>query len=464
MIVKSVLLDKKRYHFTSEKYCNRQNAFTILVGSNGTGKSRLLKRIVNNIKNVTQESLHTPANYSQHMELEYNNRQLSIYSTNSESKSYLVENKKSKAIHDKNLKVLAVTTTPFDKFPIESKGKSIFRYHDSDNYKYIGLRVSKNTLNQSNYLNLLARSCLSKNNDSSKVLSLLNLKEPIEITFKSKILSPTYTFNDNFERIKRAPLSIDAFSKKLALNHITIYDNICNSSDSKAIIKKAYDCYVRYYMCEYSVITPGNKDIPTDSIVYLLDLGLINVDNITFTTIDDVKLSNSDLSSGQKCMILTILNIAGDISDNCIVCIDEPEISLHPKWQKEFMKTLIDFFSGYKRCHFIIATHSPLIISELSNENCFILNMDNTSAKDTCNYKNKSSDFQLAEVFGITGHNNEYLNRVTVSLLSKLSKSGKLDSHDKSQAKSLIKLSEQMDNGDTVKELINILSHALKKV
>ncbi|PSU61209.1 AAA family ATPase, partial [Photobacterium phosphoreum] len=165
-----------------------------------------------------------------------------------------------------------------------------------------------------------------------------------------------------------------------------------------------------------------------------------------------------------KRQILTLLNIAGSISDNCIICIDEPEISLHPKWQKEFMKVMIEFFSDFKKCHFIVATHSPLIISELSKENCFVLNMDSTTAKKALDYKNMSSDYQLVEVFGIPGNNNEYLNRLVVSLLSKLSKTGTLNEDDKIKLDELVKLSNDMDSYDTVKELINILNIAWCKV
>lgn len=88
-----------------------------------------------------------------------------------------------------------------------------------------------------------------------------------------------------------------------------------------------------------------------------MDIGLINASDFIFTDHNEENIQISELSSGQKCMILTLLNIAGSISDNSVVCIDEPEISLHPRWQKEFMKVLIEFFSDYKKCHFIIATH-----------------------------------------------------------------------------------------------------------
>ncbi|MBO2007151.1 ATP-binding protein [Serratia marcescens] len=64
------------------------------------------------------------------------------------------------------------------------------------------------------------------------------------------------------------------------------------------------------------------------------------------------KISLFQTSSGQQCMILMMIGIVSSISDNSLVCIDEPEISLHPKWQLEFISILQRTFSDYRGCHF----------------------------------------------------------------------------------------------------------------
>lgn len=90
--------------------------------------------------------------------------------------------------------------------------------------------------------------------------------------------------------------------------------------------------------------------------------------------------------------------------------------------------------------------------------------MDVGYAENAQEYKKMSSDYQLAEVFGIAGNNNEYLNRIVVLLLSKLSKNGSLDKSDKEKLDTLVRFSREMDENDTVKELIEILSLAWRKV
>ncbi len=466
MIINTVLLDKKRYKLVDDDYCSKNNAFTIIVGSNGKGKSRLLKRIVNNVKNVTYDGEKIPRNYTRQIDFDIDGYKSCFYSPISESKSYISKDKIEILRLDSDVNVLAVTTTPFDKFPVEYKGNELFRYSDNHRYTYIGLKVSKNSLNQSNYLNLLARSLLTSDKifENERLFELLKLLPHAKIQFKSKLPvreSDLISYNYKTKKFDKSKLDFRLFLSRVSVHHSTIFEKIKKEEQSEHVFESYIKCY---YLLE-NPIDPTRKDIPKKELLYLLDIGLINVSDVIF--IDDKRLEelkSSDLSSGQKCMILTLLNIAGSITDNSVVCIDEPEISLHPKWQREFMRVLIEFFSGYKRCHFIIATHSPLIISELSNENCHILNMDDGYAKKSEKYTNMSSDYQLAEVFGIAGNNNEYLNRIVVSLLSKLSVERDLDQEDRLKLKTLIKLSKEMEDGDNVKELINILNFAWSKV
>lgn len=466
MIVKSVLLDKKYYKLVDETYCNVENAFTVIVGSNGTGKSRLLKRVINNIKNVNYSKKKIPTNYSKQIEFESNGKSLYYFSPVNETKSFIGADKSKAELASDDLKVIAVTTTPFDKFPIENKGlKEPFRYFDEKNYTYIGLKTSKNTLNQSNYLNLLARSIL-KNDQILKneyLFNLLNLKSTCSVKFKTKFpISEHFIYKYTSTGYKpRVDWGLSTFKADLISYYSTLGEKILNTPEL-GLTFKAFIEVVKHLK---EPISLKNNEVNKHALLYLLDIGLINVEDFIFHDFNSKsEINSSELSSGQKCMILTVLNIAGSIDDGAVVCIDEPEISLHPKWQKEYVNVLIKFFNTYKRCHFIIATHSPLIISELSSENCHILNMDDGTAYSSMKYRSTSSDLQLAEVFGVAGNNNEYLNRIVVSLLSKLSLENSLDDNEIKQLNSLINLSKQMNDDDHVKSLIDILSLAWSKV
>ncbi|MEH6917609.1 AAA family ATPase, partial [Priestia megaterium] len=78
----------------------------------------------------------------------------------------------------------------------------------------------------------------------------------------------------------------------------------------------------------------------------------------------------SRMSSGEVTLLYRFLPLVLEMEDNSIVLIDEPETHLHPKWIQEFIKYLVELFQDYNS-HFFIATHSPIIASDVPME-CLI--------------------------------------------------------------------------------------------
>ena len=59
--------------------------------------------------------------------------------------------------------------------------------------------------------------------------------------------------------------------------------------------------------------------------------------------------------------------------ENSIILIDEPELSLHPKWQQR----IVDVYRKIgKNNQIIIATHSPHILGSVKKENIMLLDKD----------------------------------------------------------------------------------------
>lgn len=194
----------------------------------------------------------------------------------------------------------------------------------------------------------------------------------------------------------------------------------------------------------------------------LLDkYSILNLDNVLFKKEDSVivtdYISFHDLSSGEKSIIYTLLGISSVIEDDCLICIDEPEISLHPEWQEEIITKLQEAFYFRKGCHFIIATHSPQVVSGLKSVSGFILDLENRELHCSAEYSFKSADHQLAKVFNAPGHNNEYLIRIALVIISKLAKQKTLDEKDLENLKFLRKIKESLPTDDSVQFLIEQL-------
>lgn len=87
-----------------------------------------------------------------------------------------------------------------------------------------------------------------------------------------------------------------------------------------------------------------------------------------------------DLSWWEKCMLARFTNIYMEIinsgKSDFIILIDEPDLHLHLDWQRQYIQKLIDVFSTINKdikMHFILATHSPFIVSDLPSKSIILL-------------------------------------------------------------------------------------------
>ena len=57
--------------------------------------------------------------------------------------------------------------------------------------------------------------------------------------------------------------------------------------------------------------------------------------------------------------------------------LDEPELSLHPEWQRNYIKEFIKTFSkSDNNIHLIITSHSPFLLSDIPKQNIIFLDKD----------------------------------------------------------------------------------------
>jgi ABC-type cobalamin/Fe3+-siderophores transport system ATPase subunit len=87
---------------------------------------------------------------------------------------------------------------------------------------------------------------------------------------------------------------------------------------------------------------------------------------IMFKNNDGDEFDIDNLSSGEKQVVYRIGYLLRNLNNlsGGIVLIDEPELSLHPRWQIKYIDFLKDVFSGTGiiNVQFIIATHSPYLL------------------------------------------------------------------------------------------------------
>ncbi|MDE8755144.1 AAA family ATPase [Pectobacterium polaris] len=132
----------------------------------------------------------------------------------------------------------------------------------------------------------------------------------------------------------------------------------------------------------------------------------------------------SQASSGELYMLgiglFIIKFITGTNNDNKIILIDEPENSLHPKWQREYIQNIISFL-GKESVDIYIATHSPFIAipNNIDSANIKMATINDGELK----YIDSEPGLNIEEIyydyFGILTPKNRYLSDYCESLLKR---------------------------------------------
>lgn len=200
----------------------------------------------------------------------------------------------------------------------------------------------------------------------------------IDSTRTSKLDDQTYEIdqNNNFTSIKQ--LLVDLYMQDCVQTSRAVkekhglsesdYNNIENSSNISRF-KKAFNTF--FDKIQFDGVDPKHK----------------NGFEILFQK-NDKKISIDDLSTGEKQIIFRGSMLLKNLNklENAHVFIDEPELSMHPKWQQKILKFYQNLFveNGNQKVQMFFATHSENVIEAaiqnkedtlivVLNENCGVI-------------------------------------------------------------------------------------------
>jgi len=181
-------------------------------------------------------------------------------------------------------------------------------------------------------------------------------------------------------------------------------------------------------------------------------------DNLFFKSANNQKIIFEELSSGEKQLyfmgfMLKRLNI-----NNTIIMIDEPEDSLHPKWQSQ----LLQFYSNIgENNQVILATHSPHIIGSAKAESVFLLK--NVNGKITASHpkytKGHTINYVLSEIMDVD-YRNTYNNNLVNKYLTLIRKG----EHENEAGKKLWKEIVLLDPGSPERQRIDLALRRFKVI
>jgi predicted ATP-binding protein involved in virulence len=122
----------------------------------------------------------------------------------------------------------------------------------------------------------------------------------------------------------------------------------------------------------------------------------------------ETPLNINQLSSGEKTLLTLVADLARRLAianphrenpliGNGVILIDEVDLHLHPRWQRALVPQLQKTFPN---CQFIVTTHSPLVLSNISHKKVIILE-DFQPVKITPHTFGRDNNSILYELMGV---------------------------------------------------------------
>ncbi|AXQ31512.1 ATP-binding protein [Solimonas sp. K1W22B-7] len=364
-------------------------------------------------------------------------------------------------------KIICVSTSPFDKFPV------LRRDRVTDGYSYLGLRGLPSQNLGLAYMSRIMFALIEAADRSSEqaaaiagVLNYLGYEGVVHARFmwpSEKFIEEISSTDDPhgyIDEYLRRPMmmpndgnpplrKLQAMGRPQLRKLFSIAKKLCS-----AVGRRRIDIAVS----SEGVHVGGHPAIDRGDLIQVASSGILRLREVSLSKPGvERPILLHEASSGEQAVVMGLLGIGSQIMDGALVCIDEPEVCLHPEWQERYIDLLFHTFNGYRDCHFVIATHSPQMVANIPDGNCYVMAMESGTARSARTYSHRSVDFQLAELFNAPGHRNEYLNRIALNTFAKVTKAKNFDEQSLESLRTLRKVADELREDDPLRDLIAAL-------
>lgn len=446
----------------------RSPLYSVLIGTNGVGKSSLMKEIVDFFID-----LHTYVNESESKLAFVNKGRLKgvVYHIDG-VKCEVIRLKKGywakidgqfRTLKDLRLpSIVACHFGAFEKFPTQKVNGSAQTKYDVPYYKYVGAHVNGNIISSSAiaFRLLFTLNEQMDNRQRQNICSILDF-----IGYDHKIsLSYSLVMKSKKNEDVKAIISRRVEKDKE-------YINFSKQEKNEKVVQ-----LYKFYKAQSSLGKARyDYDIDFDSentsegafnelqyIYKLKQCDLVNSSNVIFHK-QGCDITSDEMSSGEFAMLSTVLSISAAANDShTLVLLDEPELSLHPNWQMTLIDNLDRSLSN-KTCHLLIATHSHMLVSDLPMKRSSVTQLDkdekgnlNATAISECTY-GWSAEEVLLKVFKTATDRNRYFGERIGKLLENMGNNSIRPKEVADELKELQEISTHLSDIDPMKSILNTI-------
>lgn len=451
--------------FSRQRYAplaHQHEHITTIIGKNGTGKSHLLGAIVRTFIALEEYQLQKRKNLRE-LPLEYleymcDGKHCVVEQDQLHQISASVDGTRISAF-DLPLprRVVALTISPFDKFPVPRMFPHSVAPVDASIYQYLGLR---DRFGKASIEALLYRSLSSlfeqgenealRRSNIGAVFDFLKLKPTVNVIYR---LRDTSRLRDAVNR--RLHLGKDHVLSPSQQRGVEEAERSgISESELRNLLELAYK---RANNNKIEIRADFQYGGIADNLFHKLQpirrAGFLNLIGVEVTHQSGLSSDLRSASSGTLSMVSALIALASVICNGSLVLIDEPELSLHPEWQVKYIDLLVKTFGRYHGCHFVVATHSPMVISELP-AHADVVSLDQDGLPPTRELQGQSADFLLAEAFGLPTNGNLYVKDRVVEALRLVANGKARSAQFKEILAALQKFEGDLNDDDPAKTII----------
>lgn len=457
--------------YNNKNYLDKDFSCTLVIGENGSGKTELAIKLIDAFLDLDKYKLENkkrknPRSFDYEL----------TYYLNGHTYEVVCENSDYEFKRDSDTATLEEIQLPNKLIAQSFSFADKFNFNSDDRYSYLGTRTASNASYVSHFQNTIAE-ILSKNILDKDFINFL--KELLDFLKFDKKIGIVFNINSvrKLDLIQSDYKAFEEFYENLNLRRTKSEVSIhIEQSNLKEIHDKIIQ-YIRNYrvvdkneiMYEFSLDEAlKHKDLFEfyTFMRYLSYLKVLSNPNVRFSKYNQ-DIFMDLVSSGEKQIIYSYLSIYTTINSNSLVVIDEPEISLHPNWQMKYLNLLERLFSKYIDSHFIIATHSHFMVSDLKKGNTSVIVMSR-NAKEISAYKYDSSTYGwsaediLYNVFRVPSNRNYYIAK-DVEEIAKAISMNSIDENIENKINTLKDLVPDINEHDPLKTIISKIMKVVKE-
>ncbi len=423
------LLGSIKYDFVDKEDSQNEIYTTVIIGSNGTGKSNLLRIIVELFRDLYVQMRDGDRTYKVRGRFnlkyaiddriyEYTNFQLPRESNAKINFNDLTIGDKRQAAY----LLLSGKKIEFKNavLPLAIIGNSImvtdkFLFSDRENfriYHYQGIRDKPQTASTASYVRRTVQRVVDSINSQAFIRGLKEVKKEFSqsdndpyIAYRTQNTSlffgkdfTTDKFHKYFKDIddkyktngKRPPNKLPYYKSYVKddeslVEQIVEFCQLLRAGARLNHIRKSGVKFISYELLVEQSIETLRKEFKM--IEHLRNLGILSPPQIEFLKLTSDSFlegySIEESSSGEFHLLSSFVGFMASMQTHSLMLIDEPEISLHPNWQMKYLSFLRKLFqdTNYANSHLIVATHSHFLISDLPGSNSKIIGLQKEAGK-----------------------------------------------------------------------------------